>query len=152
MEELNFSTGVTEFKVNGGRVIRFNSADPGFLDTVCSLGMKLDAIRTDLSKKKADKSDDPAKVFDYERLCEKRMREAMDSVFGEGFSNDVFQELRLYAMADGLMLYENFIFSIMDKMDESICENLNQREGRIAKYTAKYTEKYRKARHESPME
>jgi len=145
MEELNFSLGVQEFKINGSRVIRFNPADIGFVDTVCSLGRKLDAIRIGTDKK-AEKTNDPDKPYDYERLCDKRMREAMDAVFGEGFSKDVFQELRLCALSGGLMLYENFIYTILDKMNDSVMDNLSKRNGRIAQYTAKYTAKYKEAR------
>jgi hypothetical protein len=137
MEELIFATGVVEMKVNGGRIIRFNPADVGFLDTLYSLLGKLEAIQQDEDKKK-EKTDDPSKFFDYARLCDKRMRDAVDSVFGEGFSSEVFQELRLFALADGLTVIENFIFAIVDKMDDSVRENMAKRNDRMAKYTAKY--------------
>ena len=137
MKELNFSTGVVEMAVNGGRTIRFNPADIGFLDTLYSLLGKLESIDAETLKKR-DKTDDPAKFFDYARLCDKRMKEAVDSVFGEGFCNDVFQGVRLFALAEGLTVIENFIFAIIDKMDESVRENMAQRSGRMAKYTEKY--------------
>lgn len=142
MKELTFDTGVVEMSVNGGRVIRFNPADIGFLETLYGLIGKIEAIDTETAKKK-DKSDDPAKMFDYSRAADKRMREAVDAVFGDGFCADVFQELRLIAMANGLSVIENFIFSIIDEMDESVQENLAKRKGRIAKYTEKYA-KYKK--------
>lgn len=142
MEQLNFSTGVVEMAVNGGRVIRFNPADIGFLETLYELIGKIDAIDGDAAKKK-DKAEDPAKLFDYSRAADKRMREAVDAVFGDGFCADVFQELRLTAMADGLSVIENFLFAVVDRMDESVRDNMAKREGRIAKYTAKY-EKYKK--------
>ena len=142
MKELNFSTGVVEMSVNGGRVIRFNPADIGFLETLYGLVAKLDDIDSETSKKK-DKTDDLAKGFDYSKAADKRKREAVDAVFGEGFCADVFQELRLDALADGLKVVENFIFSVVDEMDESIQDNLAKREGRTAKYTAKYA-KYKK--------
>jgi len=147
MEELIFATGVVEMKVNGGRIIRFNPADIGFLDTLYSLLGKLDAINSDEDKKRA-KTDDPAKFFDYARLCDRRMKEAVDAVFGEGFCGEVFGELRLYALADGLTIIENFIFAIIDKMDDSVKENMEKRNDRLAKYTAKY----RKSRNERPVE
>lgn len=142
MEQLNFSTGVVEMAVNSGRVIRFNPADIGFLETLYALIGKIDAIGSDSAKKK-DKVDNPAKLFDYSRAADKRMREAVDAVFGDGFCADVFQELRLTAMADGLSVIENFLFAVVDRMDESVRDNMAKREGRIAKYTAKY-EKYKK--------
>ena len=147
MDEIRFATGVVEMPVNGGRAIRFNPADIGFLDTLYSLLGKLDAINSDEDKKRA-RTDDPAKFFDYARLCDRRMREAVDSVFGEGFSGEVFGELRLFALADGLTIIENFIFAIIDKMDDSVKENMEKRNDRLAKYTAKY----RKSRNERPVE
>ena len=100
--------------VNGGRVIRFNPADIGFLETLYGLVAKLDDIDSETSKKK-DKTDDLAKGFDYSKAADKRKREAVDAVFGEGFCADVFQELRLDALADGLKVVENFISPLSTK-------------------------------------
>ena len=137
MKELNFETGLVEMAVNGGRTVRFNPADIGFLETVYGLLAKLETIEKEMEKKRA-KTDDLAKLFDHSRNGDKRMREAVDSIFGEGFCADVFPGVRLMAMADGLTVLENFLFAIVDEMDESVRVNLAQRNDRIAKYTAKY--------------
>ena len=137
MKELNFETGLVEMAVNGGRVIRFNPADIGFLDTLYGLLGKIESIEAE-TKKKQERADDMAKLFDHSRASDKRMREAVDSVFGEGFCAEVFPGIRLTALASGLSVLENFIFAIIDGMDESVRDNMAQREGRIAKYTAKY--------------
>lgn len=137
MEGINFSTGIVEMPVNGGRVIRFNPADPGFLETLYELLGKIEAIEADTRKKK-EKGDDLGKLFDRSRASDKRMRDAVDSVFGEGFCAEVFPGIRLTALADGLSVLENFVFAVVDEMDESVRKNMAEREGRIAKYTAKY--------------
>lgn len=137
MKELNFETGLAEMAVNGGRVIRFNPADIGFLDTLYGLLGKIESIEME-TKKKQGQTDDLAKLFDRSRASDKRMRDAVDSVFGEGFCADVFPGIRLTALAGGLTVLENFVFAIMDEMDDSIRDNMAKREGRIAKYTAKY--------------
>ena len=137
MKELNFETGLVEMAVNGGRTVKFNPADIGFLETIYGLLAKIEAIESDTEKKRA-KTDDLAKLFDCARNSDKRMREAVDAVFGEGFCADVFPGIRLVAMADGLTVLENFIFAIVDEMDESVLDNLAKRNDRIAKYTAKY--------------
>lgn len=137
MKELNFETGLVEMAVNGGRVIRFNPADVGFMDTLYGLLGKIESIEAE-ARKKQDKTDDLAKLFDRSRASDKRMRDAVDSVFGEGFCADVFPGIRLTALASGLSALENFVFAVMDEMDESVRDNLAKREGRIAKYTAKY--------------
>lgn len=146
MKELNFETGLVEMKVNGGRVIQFNPSDVGFMDTLFSLLGKIEAIDAETDKKRS-KTDDLSKLFDYSRASDKRMREAVDAVFGEGFCDEVFPGIRLVALANGLTVLENFVFAVVDEMDESIQSNLAQRNDRIAKYTAKY-----KARHVRPVE
>lgn len=137
MKELNFSTGVVEMQVNGVRSIRFNTSDIGFLETLYGLLGKIEAIDADTAKKK-DKTTDPAKLFDLARSSDKRMRDAVDAIFGDGFCDEVFQGVRLLALADGLTVIENFIFAVVDEMDESVRDNLAKRNDRIAKYTAKY--------------
>lgn len=137
MKELNFSTGVVEMKVNGVRTIRFNPSDIGFLETLYGLLGKIEAIDADTAKKK-DKAADTAKLFDLARSSDQRMRDAVDGIFGEGFCNEVFQGVRLMALSDGLTVIENFIFAVVDEMDESVRDNLAKRNDRIAKYTAKY--------------
>lgn len=137
MKELNFETGLTEMAVNGGRVVRFNPADIGFLETLYGLIAKMEAIQAELDKKR-EKTEDLAAIFDRSRASDRKMREAVDSVFGEGFCADVFSGVRLMALAGGLTVLENFLFAVIDEMDESVRDNLARRSERIAKYTAKY--------------
>ena len=142
MAEIVFDTGVQEFKVNGGRTIRFNPADIGFAETLYSVIAKVTDI-DDERKRKTEKVQDYAKIFDYNRSADNRMRETVDAVFGADFCKDVFGDIRLSAMADGLSVIENFVLAVLDQMDESVTENLAKRDARIAKYTAKYA-KYKK--------
>ena len=137
MPEIRFSTGVVEMPVNGGRTIRFNPTDVGFLDTLYGLLAKVDAIDKETARKR-EKTEDVSKAFDYMRASDKRMREAVDDVFGEGFSDDVFNGVRLMAQADGLSVLENFVFAVLDQMNENVTENMARRSERIAKYTSKY--------------
>lgn len=142
MAEIRFDTGVQEFSVNGGRTIRFNPADIGFAETLYSVIAKINTIDEE-TRKKREATTDYAKIFDYNRAADKRMREVVDTVFGEGFCADVFGGIRLLALADGLSIVENFVFAVLDQMDASITDNLAKRDARIAKYTAKY-QKYKK--------
>lgn len=137
MAEINFSTGVVEMSVNGKRTIKFNPSDVGFIETLYSLMAKVEEIESD-SRKKRENTDEPAKVFDYFRASDKRMREAVDAVFGDGFCDDVFDGVRLVALADGLTVLENFVFAVVDQMDESVRSNMEARNAKIEKYTAKY--------------
>lgn len=143
MHELTFETGLVELSVNGVKTIRINPSDVGFLETLYSLMAKIESIETETDKKR-EKATDLAKIFDCLRTCDKKMRDAVDSVFGDGFSDEVFKGVRLMAMADGLTVLENFIFAVIDKMDDSVKDNLQKRDGRISKYTEKYQKHHNK--------
>lgn len=142
MAEIRFDTGVVEYQVNGGRTIRFNPADIGFAETLYGVIAKINTIDEE-TRKKRENTADYSKIFDYNRAADKRMREVVDAVFGDGFCADVFGDIRLVALADGLSVVENFAFAVLDQMDAGITENLAKRDTRIAKYTAKY-QKYKK--------
>lgn len=144
MLELNFDTGVVEMSVLGKRTITFNPTDIGFMESLYSMMAKVESIESDVEKKR-EKTDDPAKFFDYHRLSDKREREAVDSVFGDGFCDDVFGRLRLAALNDeGLMLIERFAFGIIDQMDESVKDTMAKRQDSLSKYTAKYQKYHQK--------
>ena len=140
-ENLSFETGLVELTVNGGRTIRLNPADAGFAETLYELVGSLNAIHKEKSEAAKDAAE--AEQFALRRSEDAAMREAVDAVFGAGFCADVFPGMRLFALAEGLTVVENFIFALLDRMDEDITANLSKRDARIAKYTAKY-KKYHK--------
>lgn len=141
MLELNFDTGLVEMSVLGKRSITFNPTDIGFMEALYGMMAKVESIEDDVRKKR-EKGDDAAKFFDYYRLCDKREREAVDAVLGDGFCDAVFGKLRLMALNDeGLTLIERLTFGIIDQMDESVKDSVAKRKDSLSKYTAKY-EKY----------
>lgn len=124
-----------------GRTVEFNPADQGFAEDLYGLVSKIMKIHECKSQEyKAE--EDPAARFDISRAEDAEMREAVDAMFGEGFCRDVFKT-RLFAVADGLTVIENFLYSLMDEIDESIAKNMVKRDAQIKKYTAKYS-KYKK--------
>lgn len=124
-----------------GRTVDFNPADNGFAESLYGLTSKLSQIH-ESRKKEYEDEQDPAARFDISRAEDAEMREAVDSLFGDGFCRDVFKT-RLFALSDGMTVVENFLFALLDEMDESITENLSKRDARIKKYTDKYS-KYKK--------
>lgn len=140
-EALSFDNGLVELTVNGGRTIRVNPADAGFAETLYDLVRRLNAIHEEKSKAAKDAPEE--EQFDLRRAEDAGMREAVDAVFGEGFCADVFPGMRLFALAEGLTVVENFLFALLDYMDADITSNLSKRDARIAKYTTKY-KKYHK--------
>lgn len=143
MKELTFSTGLVEFRVNSTRTIKLNPSDVGFVETLYALMGKLDAISKDTERKK-ENTNDPVKLFEAYRVGDKKAREAVDVVFGTGFSDDVFESVSLFAVTEtGLTVMENFLFAVLDEMDETATANVSNRSASIEKYTKKY-EKYHK--------
>lgn len=136
---------VDENGVDTGRSVDFNPADQGFAEDLYGLVSKIEKIHKEKAKE-SEQQEDPALRFDISRAEDKEMRAAVDSLFGEGFSKDVFRT-RLFALVNGMTAVENFLFALLDEMDESITENMAARDARIKKYTdkySKYTSKYHK--------
>lgn len=127
---------VDENGVNTGRFVIFNPSDVGFAEDLYGLVSKISKIH-EQKVKEHEAAKDEADYFDISRAEDKEMRSAVDALFGDGFCADVFKT-RLFAMAGGLTVIENFLFAIIDKMDASITDNIANRDGRIGKYTEKY--------------
>lgn len=145
-DRFDVSSGIKHLSVfidgtDTGRTVDFNPADNGFAESLYGLTSKLSQIH-ESRKKEYEDEQDPAARFDISRAEDAEMREAVDSLFGDGFCRDVFKT-RLFALADGMTVVENFMFALLDEMDESITENLAKRDTRIKKYTDKYS-KYKK--------
>lgn len=144
------STGIkhvpvfTDTGLDTGRSVDFNPTDQGFAEDLYGLVSKLAKIHDDKAKA-IEAASDAAERFDISRSEDAEMRDAVDSLFGEGFCQDVFKT-RLSAVVDGMTVAENFLYALLDEMDESITENVAKRDARIKKYTAKY-EKYTKKYH-----
>lgn len=145
-ENLSISSGILHKPVimdgvDTGRAVDFNPADQGFAESLYGLISKLSKIH-EAKKKEYEAEQDLTNRFEINMAEDTEMRKAVDSLFGDGFCKDVFK-VRLFAMADGMTIVENFLFAILDEMDESITENLSKRDARIRKYTEKYS-KYKK--------
>lgn len=128
-------------EVETGRFLDFNPSDQGFAEDLYGLVNKVSAIHEE-KKKAYENATDLVAKFDISREEDRQMRSAVDALFGDGFCKDVFKT-RLFAIADGMTVIENFLFGVLDMMDESITENMAKRDARIKKYTEKYR-KYRK--------
>lgn len=148
-EKLSISSGIKHMPVfdgdmDTGRTVDFNPSDQGFAENLYGMVCKLQKIHDDCEKK-YQAEQDPVARFEISMAMDQEMRESVDSIFGEGFCRDVFK-VRLFSMADGMTVIENFLFALLDEMDASVTENLEKRDARIKKYTEKYS-KYTKKYH-----
>lgn len=136
---------VDETGAETGRSVDFNPADQGFAEALYGLVSKIGKIH-ETKIKEYEAAEDAAARFDISRAEDGEMQEAVDALFGEGFSRDVFKT-RLFALTDGLTVIEGFLYSLLDAMDESITASVAKRDARIKKYTdkyQKYTSQYHK--------
>lgn len=145
MEEVKLTSGIRRLPVivdgqNTGRVVMFNSADQEFAEVLYALVHRIGEIhKAKNEQRKAEP--DILKKFEINRAEDQEMRAEVDAVFGEGFCGDVFQT-RLFALSDGMTVVENFLFALLDELDESITANMAKRDDKLRKYTEKYR-KYR---------
>lgn len=151
-EKIVVSSGVKHIPVfldegvDTGRSVDFNPTDQGFAEDLYGLVTKISQIHDESNEKQeiAKKSNDITAMFDIRRKEDTEIREAFDSMFGNGFCNDVFR-CRMFAMVDGMTVAENFCYSLLDEMDASITDNIAARDARIKRYTEKYS-KYSSAK------
>lgn len=137
MNTLSFDTGVVTFTVNDVAEVSFNPTDSNFVsrlfDTFNTLDKKQDTYRNEVSK-----LTDPIEVFEVARRRDEEMRELIDGVFEQAVCKDLFGDMNVYAMADGLPVWCNFLLAVMDEIDTAFAREQKATNPRIAKYTAKY--------------
>ena len=138
MRELSFSTGLETFKVNGGHEISFNPADVGFAEKLFDTFDRL-AKRQDAGKLENQAyQNDGKKLFELARKRDEEMRQEIDDLFGEGTSAGVFGNLSTYAISDGFPIWANFLFAVIDTMDETIAVERAKSKPRVDTYLKKY--------------
>lgn len=142
MEKVEISSGLKYLPVivdgwDTGRTVNFNPVDQEFAEELYALVYRIGEIHNAKNKERASETD-ILKKFEINRAEDKELRAVVDAVFGEGFSNDVFK-VRLFAVSDGLTVVENFLFALLDELDESTTSNIAKRNAKIQKYTEKYT-------------
>lgn len=137
MAELNFATGIETFTVNGGHEVAFNPTDPNFVERLFNAFDDLDK-KQELRKAEVEKAANSRAIFDMSHKMDAEMREIIDGVFGAPVSAPIFGGMNLYAMADGLPVWCNFLLTVMDKVDTTFAREQKATNPRIQKYTAKY--------------
>lgn len=143
MSELKFSTGLKTYTVNDCCEIQFNPSDSFFVERLFSTMEKLSKRQEDGEQENNTYADDPAKVFELARARDADMRMEIDSLFGKSVCDALFPGMDVYALADGLPLWTNFLMAIVDEIDESLAAQNKMADSRVAKYMAKYA-KYRR--------
>ena len=131
--ELSFANGVQEYTVHGIKgdvIIRFNPTDGTFIQRLYNAFDTLD--------KKQEKYADEVQIFTIADRRDKEMREIIDGLFEEPVCDSIFGSMNLYALADGLNVWVNFLLALMDETDSAFAREQKATNPRIQKYTAKY--------------
>lgn len=88
MEKIMFDSGVKEFKINGGGVLRFNPGDPNVYARFLEAAEKIQGVETALTEqaKGLEEQDSGKAAVKLMAQADKQMKEILSWVFGP--SND----------------------------------------------------------------
>ena len=142
MGELNFSTGVKEFTINGKVKVYFNPTDIAFIERVFSLFDKMDEAQEEYNAATKNASG-MTDILERYRNHESTVRGLINDVFGADVCDAIFYDeacgsLSVFSLSEGLPLWVNLMLAIIDKTDEAFSAEKKATNPRIKKYTAKY--------------
>lgn len=142
---LNISTGQKEYNITDERgetkcTVYFNPTDPGFAQKLYDAFASLDN-KDEQYHQRIEAEEDAVKVFDIARHMDQDMRNTIDGLFAPGVCDAIFGNISVYAWADGLPLWANFLLSIMDEMDDALAREKKASDPRLQKYMKKFGKK-----------
>lgn len=137
MKELNFNTGLVTYAINGSAQVEFNPTDSNFVQRLFDAYETLDK-RQDAYRKRIETMADKRQVFEFAREQDAEMRALIDELFQAPVSDAVFGRLNVYALADGLPVWCNLMFSIMDEIDTGFAREQKATNPRLEVYRKKW--------------
>lgn len=140
MLDLNVSTGLKEYNINGKCTVLFNPTDPNFISRIFEAFDGLDAKQEEYSAA-IRKETDGLKMFKIAREMDREMRTTIDELFGTDVCEPVFGDISVYAAADGLPLWANLMIAVIEEMDDAFAREKKASNPRIKKYTEKFQRK-----------
>ena len=136
--ELNFANGVQSYTVNGVEdALRLNPTDAEMLQKIYLAMKDLEGKQKERAKV-GKRSEDIEETFSRLHALDQEMRGVLDILFGIGVCEKIFGEMSLYASADGLPVWENFILAVIDLFDDSVKREAALSDKRIQKHVQKY--------------
>ena len=140
MTELRFETGLVTFSLNGAADVTFNPTDPAFVERLYNVFESLDKKQDEYDKEKREGKTN-REMFDYARKIDSEMRSMVDEVFDAPICEPVFGTMNVYAMADGMPVWANMMFAILDVVNKNMEDEGKKINPRIEEYKAKYKRK-----------
>lgn len=137
-QEFTLDNGLRSYCVNGTEdVFRINPTDTGF---IARLSDTFDALRELWEQRggRIDSSDDFKSIISGMKEMDKKTREIIDGLLGEGVSAKVFGTVSTYALSEGFPLWANFLLALMEDCSVTYQREKKLSAPRISKYTKKY--------------
>lgn len=136
MKTLNFDTGIVTYSLNDKCEIKINPTDSMLVGRLIGLVDGLGEIREKYAAEveKADARD----VYNISVKFDNDMRKEIDAALGAPVCDAVFGDMSVLALADGLPVFCNLIFAILDEVDAGWEREGKKTSSRMASYTAKY--------------
>lgn len=136
---IRFDNGLKEYSLNDAVTVCFNPTDIKFIERVFDVFDEMDK-KQEAYKAEIDKVDD-RRVFDLANRYDAEIRDMINGIFGQDVCTPLFGCMSVNTLADGLPLWANLFFAIVDTFDVAFVEQKKRTNPRIKKYTEKYSKK-----------
>ncbi len=136
MKTLNIATGVVSYSLNDACTIELNPTDSMVARRLIALVDGLIEKREKIEGQLENASS--REIFEACEKLDAELRRDIDEALKAPVCAAVFPNVSLLAMADGLPVFCNLIFALLDEVDAGWQSEVKKTDGRIAKYTAKY--------------
>lgn len=133
---IRFDNGLKEYSLNDAVTVRFNPTDMKFIQRVYDAFERMDK-RQETYREEVEKADDRA-VFDLADRYDAEIRDEINGIFDFDVCTPLFGDMSVHTLADGLPIWANFFFAIIDTFEGAFAEEKKKTNPRIKKYTEKY--------------
>ena len=137
MKELQISTGLVTYTLNGNAQVTFNPTDAAFVERLFNAFQELDQ-KQEAYKAEVEKASGKREIFDIARRRDGEMRATLDEVLGQPVCDTLFGSMNVYAMSEGLPVWCNLMLAIMDEIDTTFAREQKATNPQLQKYLNKY--------------
>ena len=127
---ISFDTGIREYDLNGVYTARFNPTDENIMLKIEQTMKSFDEAQKDV----AGTSD-----FSLFINLDKSMRAKIDDILGDGAADALFPDTNCFALADGLPVFMNLLFALLDVCHDAYEAEYGKTDGRFKAYSSKYS-------------
>lgn len=139
MKEIKVASGYEEIKINDAASVWLNPTDIGFLERYFDTFEEVDALQEQYQNK-MDKADGRA-AFDIARAIDADIREKINGLFGTDLCTELFGEMHVTAVADGLPVWCNLLLAFVELFDDTVVAEKKKMNPRLEKYIKRFSRK-----------